>query len=151
MVMDFAAILLLLAIVSGVIYALDVVFWRRERVARGGKEPLMVEYARSFFPIIVIVLGVRSFLFEPFRIPSDSMMPTLLDGDFIFVNKFAYGLRLPVFNTKIVPISNPARGDVIVFSRLLIQRNGAGISTLYIRTNILIRVVRRGNGRRGAP
>ena len=62
----------------------------------------MVEYARSFFPVILIVLLIRSFLFEPFRIPSDSMMPTLLDGDFIFVNKYAYGLRLPVVNSKIV-------------------------------------------------
>ncbi len=115
MVIDFALILVLLAAVSGAIYALDAAFWRRARIARGGSEPLAVEYARAFFPIIVIVLGVRSFLFEPFRIPSDSMMPTLLDGDFIFVNKFAYGLRLPVANTKVVPIGDPQRGDVIVF------------------------------------
>ena len=80
---------------------------RRRGRSRGGapedvREPVVVEYARSFFPVILIVLLIRSFLFEPFRIPSDSMMPTLLDGDFIFVNKFAYGLRLPVLNTKIV-------------------------------------------------
>ena len=74
-----------------------------------------MEYARSFFPVILVVLLIRSFLFEPFRIPSDSMMPTLLDGDFIFVNKFAYGLRLPVLNSKIVSIGEPKRGDVIVF------------------------------------
>ena len=67
-------------------------------------EPILVEYARSFFPIILLVLVIRSFLYEPFRIPSDSMMPTLLDGDFIFVNKFKYGLRLPVVNTEIVPL-----------------------------------------------
>ena len=79
------------------------------------REPVVVEYARSFFPVILIVLLIRSFLFEPFRIPSDSMMPTLLDGDFIFVNKYAYGLRLPVVNTKIVAIGEPQRGDVIVF------------------------------------
>ena len=75
----------------------------------------MVDYARSFFPVILIVLVLRSFLFEPFRIPSDSMMPTLIDGDFIFVNKWRYGLRLPVLNTKIVEIGEPQRGDVIVF------------------------------------
>ena len=76
---------------------------------------MIVEYARSFFPIILIVLLIRSFLFEPFRIPSDSMMPTLLDGDFIFVNKFTYGLRLPVLNTEIVDLGEPQRGDVVVF------------------------------------
>ena len=78
-------------------------------------EPVIVEYARSFFPVLLIVLVVRSFLFEPFRIPSSSMVPTLLVGDFIFVNKFTYGLRLPVTNTKIVEIGEPERGDVIVF------------------------------------
>ena len=78
-------------------------------------EPVVVEYARSFFPIILLVLLVRSFLYEPFRIPSDSMMPTLLDGDFIFVNKYAYGLRLPVLNSKLVPVGQPDRGDVVVF------------------------------------
>jgi signal peptidase I len=76
---------------------------------------VLVEYARSFFPIILIVLLIRSFLFEPFRIPSDSMMPTLLDGDFIFVNKFTYGLRLPVLNTEVVSLGQPERGDVVVF------------------------------------
>ncbi len=79
------------------------------------REPIVVEYAKSFFPILLIVLVIRSFLFEPFRIPSASMTPTLLTGDFIFVNKFAYGLRLPVINTKIVEIGEPQRGDVVVF------------------------------------
>jgi signal peptidase I len=77
--------------------------------------PVPVDGARSFFPVAVIVLVVRAFVFEPFRIPSDSMMPTLLDGDFIIVNKFAYGLRLPVLDSKIVPIGEPKRGDVVVF------------------------------------
>ena len=115
MVIDFALILVVVAALSGTIYALDALLWRRARLASGRPEPLAVEYARAFFPIIIIVLVVRSFLFEPFRIPSDSMMPTLLDGDFIFVNKFAYGLRLPVLNTKVVPTGDPQRGDVIVF------------------------------------
>ena len=83
--------------------------------AGAAPEPIVVEYARSFFPIILLVLVIRSFLFEPFRIPSDSMMPTLLDGDFIFVNKFTYGLRLPVLNTEFVPLGEPQRGDVVVF------------------------------------
>ena len=78
-------------------------------------EPVVVEYARSLFPVILIILLVRSFLGEPYRIPSESMMPNLLIGDFILVNKFAYGLRLPVLDTKIVPIGEPQRGDVIVF------------------------------------
>jgi signal peptidase I len=78
-------------------------------------EPPVVQYARSFFPVILIVLLVRAFVFEPFRIPSPSMMPGLVDGDFIFVSKFSYGLRLPVVNTKIASIGEPHRGDVIVF------------------------------------
>jgi len=79
------------------------------------REPVLVEYARSFFPIILVVLLVRSFVVEPFRIPSGSMMPTLLIGDFILVNKFDYGLRLPVLNNKVLSIGEPHRGDVIVF------------------------------------
>jgi signal peptidase I len=127
MVFDFSFILVVASIVTGVIWALDAWLWKPKRLqliaqleAQGGasdsvREPVVVEYARSFFPVIFIVLLIRSFLFEPFRIPSDSMMPTLLDGDFIFVNKFSYGLRLPVLNTKIVSMGEPKRGDVIVF------------------------------------
>jgi len=97
---------------------------RRRRAAAtraAGKDPALipepgtVDYARSFFPVALVVLVLRSFIFEPFRIPSDSMMPTLLDGDFIIVNKYAYGLRLPVLNRKFVPIGSPQRGDVVVF------------------------------------
>ncbi len=79
------------------------------------REPVAVEYARSFFPVILVILLVRSFLGEPYRIPSESMMPNLLIGDFILVNKYAYGLRLPVLDTKIVKVGEPRRGDVIVF------------------------------------
>lgn len=79
------------------------------------KEPWYVEYSKSFFPVLVIVLLLRSFVAEPFRIPSGSMMPTLLVGDFILVNKFAYGIRLPVLNSKIIDIGEPQRGDVAVF------------------------------------
>src|ERR1044071_9433484 len=124
MIFDFSFILTVATLITGAIWALDAWLWRPQRVqvatASGAtreqiREPIVVEYARSFFPVILIVLLIRSFLFEPFRIPSDSMMPTLLDGDFIFVNKFSYGLRLPVLNSKIVKIGAPQRGDVIVF------------------------------------
>lgn len=124
MIFDFSFILTVATLVTGAIWGLDAWLWKPKRVqaaASAGtapesvREPLLVEYSRSFFPVILIVLLIRSFLFEPFRIPSDSMMPTLLDGDFIFVNKFAYGLRLPVLNSKIVDIGEPKRGDVIVF------------------------------------
>jgi signal peptidase I len=79
------------------------------------RDPVVVEYSRSLFPILLIVLLFRSFLFEPFKIPSGSMIPTLLIGDFIVVNKFAYGLRLPVLNTKFLALGEPERGDVVVF------------------------------------
>src|SRR5690606_18790778 len=106
--------------VTGLIWAFDALLFARRRNEASGRgaratEPLIVEYAKSFFPILLLVLLIRSFLFEPFRIPSGSMMPTLLEGDFIFVNKFAYGLRLPVLNTEIVPLGSPERGDVVVF------------------------------------
>lgn len=79
------------------------------------KEPLPVEYGKSFFPVLAIVLILRSFLVEPFQIPSGSMKPTLEVGDFILVNKFAYGIRLPVIDTKIIDVNDPQRGDVMVF------------------------------------
>ena len=79
------------------------------------REPMPVEYAKSFFPILFAVLILRSFLFEPFQIPTGSMIPTLNVGDFIVVNKFAYGLRLPVTGTKFLEVSDPQRGDVMVF------------------------------------
>jgi signal peptidase I len=110
--------------VTGLIWLIDVLVFRplRAKAAHtAGKnladipEPGTVDYARSFFPVALAVLVLRAFVFEPFRIPSDSMMPTLVDGDFIVVNKFAYGLRLPVINRKFVGIGEPQRGDVVVF------------------------------------
>ena len=121
---DFSLMLVIVGALSGVIWGLDRLFFssrRRRTAAAAGtpaervREPIAVEYARSFFPVILLVLVIRSFLFEPFRIPSDSMMPTLFDGDFIFVSKYSYGLRLPVSNTLVVPTGTPQRGDVIVF------------------------------------
>jgi signal peptidase I len=122
---DFAAVLVGLAAFTGIVWAIDALFFAKARAARAQvgssvgtevvREPLLVEYSRSFFPVILIVLIVRSFLAEPFRIPSSSMMPNLQDGDFILVNKFTYGLRLPVLDTKIVEFGLPERGDVVVF------------------------------------
>jgi len=111
---DFALILVVATALAGLIWGADALIFRRRRPV-GAPEPGIVEYAHSFFPVLLVVLLVRSFLYEPFRIPSSSMMPTLVTGDFIFVNKFTYGLRLPVVNTKIVEIGEPHRGDVIVF------------------------------------
>lgn len=112
--MNFALILFLLLVVTGALYAVDVVKFRKLRT-KDAKEPLWVEWGASFFPVILIVFVLRSFLFEPFKIPSGSMIPTLLVGDFILVNKFTYGIRLPVINKKIIDINSPQRGDVMVF------------------------------------
>src|SRR5215470_13942750 len=122
--LDFSAVLLGITVLTGAVWAVDHLLLRRWRAAAAraaGKDPAQipepgtVDYARSFFPVALVVLVLRSFVFEPFRIPSDSMMPTLLDGDFIIVNKYAYGLRLPVLNTKFMSIGEPERGDVVVF------------------------------------
>ncbi|HFD79322.1 MAG TPA: signal peptidase I [Gammaproteobacteria bacterium] len=131
--LDFPTILVAATLITGLIWAADALLWapRRRRAAEalgagGGsadaaavekalKEPTLVEYAKSFFPVILVVLLLRSFLVEPFRIPSGSMMPTLLVGDFILVNKYDYGIRLPVLNTKVLDIGEPQRGDVVVF------------------------------------
>lgn len=133
MSLDFPLLLVLLTLFTGVVWLLDIAFLRARRLqalatmdavsggaseemrAAATKEPWLVEMSRTFFPIILLVLVVRSFIVEPFRIPSGSMMPTLLVGDFILVNKFAYGLRLPVLNSKIIETGEPKRGEVFVF------------------------------------
>src|SRR5262245_18612870 len=118
MVFDFSFVLVALAALTGAVWGLDRWLFAGRRRARGvEKDPVLVDYSRSFFPVILIVLLLRSFLYEPFRIPSDSMMPTLVHGDFIFVNKWRYGLRLPVVNARVVEIGQPQRGDVIVFRK----------------------------------
>ncbi len=86
-----------------------------QAVAGLSKEPWLIEYAKSFFPILLIVLIFRSFLLEPFQIPTGSMIPTLEVGDFILVNKYAYGIRLPVIGTRIMEVNDPERGEVMVF------------------------------------
>ena len=140
---DLPLILTIIVGFSGIIWLLDSVFLSRpraERLAalqkqfpkwsdrestdaklfidaatRDASEPVIVEYAKSFFPVLAFVLVLRSFLYEPFQIPSSSMVPTLQVGDYILVNKFNYGLRLPVTRTKIWDVSSPERGDVMVF------------------------------------
>ncbi len=130
---DFPTLLVAATLFTGLAWLFDKLFWgprRRksadklikdglpgdsEQVTATLKEPTWIEYCKSFFPVILAVLLLRSFLVEPFRIPSGSMMPTLLVGDFILVNKYAYGIRLPVLDTKVIDIGAPQRGDVVVF------------------------------------
>ncbi len=132
--MDFSLLLVVAVAVTGLIWLLDLVWWRparRRRLAtaeagtteglderareKALKEPWPVDYSRSFFPVLLVVLLLRSFVVEPFQIPSGSMRPTLEVGDFILVNKFTYGLRLPVIHTRLVELNEPERGDVMVF------------------------------------
>ncbi|MDR2839436.1 MAG: signal peptidase I, partial [Azonexus sp.] len=111
--MNFALILFVLLVITGVLYAINLRL-KKLRPA-GAKEPLWVEWGADLFWVILIVFVLRSFIVEPFKIPSGSMTPTLLDGDFILVNKFIYGIRLPVIDKKIISVSEPQRGDVMVF------------------------------------
>lgn len=118
MSINLALILVVLSAVSGVVVALDTFVWKTLEKNTNEKPTVrdtIVEYSRSFFPVLLLVLVIRSFVFEPFRIPSGSMKPTLTEGDFIFVKKFTYGLRLPVTETKIIETGAPKRGDVAVF------------------------------------
>ena len=112
--MNFALILFLLLVATGAVWLLDR-YWLRLRRPAGRPEPWWVEYPKSFFPVILVVFLLRSFLVEPFKIPSGSMLPTLLVGDFILVNKFTYGIRLPIVNVKIFDLNMPRRGEVMVF------------------------------------
>lgn len=112
--MNFALFMLAALLLTGAVWLLDIVWLRKSRNA-SAKEPMLVEYAKSFFPVILAVFMIRSFLVEPFKIPSGSMMPTLLVGDFILVNKFTYGLRVPVVNNTFFELNHPQRGEVMVF------------------------------------
>ena len=112
--MNFALILFMLVVATGIVWAFDH-FWARKKRPADAKDPWWVEYGGSFFPVILAVFLLRSFLVEPFKIPSGSMIPTLLVGDFILVNKYTYGVRLPVINKKIIEMNSPQRGDVMVF------------------------------------
>ncbi len=120
--LDFSLLLVILTAFAGLVWLADSLFFRRRRMDRAvhkkgqpSRDPVIIEYCRTLFPVLLMVLLFRSFLFEPFKIPSGSMIPTLLVGDFIVVNKYAYGLKLPVLNKKVVALGEPKRGDVIVF------------------------------------
>jgi len=133
--MRFNEILLIVTILTGLIWLVDSLFFRPRRImlvlpgkrAKDTMEPWWVEYSRAFFPILLIVLILRAFILEPFRIPSGSMRPTLLEGDFILVNKFDYGLRLPFTNTVVIPTGLPKRGDVVVFRH---AKNGESLDMI---------------------
>lgn len=112
--MYFALFMVVILLITGLVWLLDIVILRKNRAADQA-EPWYVEYAKSFFPVILLVFMLRSFLVEPFKIPSGSMMPTLLAGDYILVNKFTYGLRVPILNNVMVEMNKPKRGDVMVF------------------------------------
>jgi signal peptidase I len=130
MIFDFSFYLFVAVIFTGIIWLIDKWYLKPRRelivhestevhqgveISRKGKEPVIVEYSKSFFPVLLVVFLLRGFVVEPFRIPSGSMLPSLYIGDFILVNKFAYGIKLPVLNKKIIDIDEPERGDVVVF------------------------------------
>ena len=111
---NFPLVLSLAVLLSGLVWLADTLLWKPKR-APSEPMPVTVEYARSFFPVLFVVFFLRSFLVEPYQIPSGSMIPTLEVGDFILVNKYAYGVRLPVIGTKVLDVGEPARGEVMVF------------------------------------
>ncbi|MEY4864520.1 MAG: signal peptidase [Pseudomonadota bacterium] len=114
--MNFALILFVLFVLTGITWLLDKALLAPARRKAGVEQrPIWLEYSAGLFPVIALVFVLRSFFFEPFKIPSGSMVPTLLIGDLILVNKFSYGVRLPVVHTKVLDLGQPKRGDVMVF------------------------------------
>lgn len=125
---DFPFLLTAVVIVSGFIALLDKLFLAKRRKENDLIKPWYIEYANSFFPILLVVLLIRSFIVQPYRVPSGSLEPTVAPGDFIAVNQFVYGLRLPVLNTKVYAIGEPKLGDIALFhwpvdtSTILVKR-----------------------------
>jgi signal peptidase I len=112
---DFNLILVPLTLGLGLVWLLDKLALKQRKTRGQGRESFLVRWAYDFFPVLAVVLVVRSFLIEPFNIPSSSMVPTLYTGDFIAVNKYAYGVRLPLSYNKVLDTGSPERGDVAVF------------------------------------
>ncbi|MDE1712132.1 signal peptidase I, partial (plasmid) [Chromobacterium amazonense] len=113
--MSFTAVMLVFVLITGAVWALDKWLLAKKRAASGAEAGHFVDYSRGFFPVILVVFVLRSFLVEPFQIPSSSMRPGLVVGDFILVNKFAYGIRVPVLNNVLIPVGQVQHGDVVVF------------------------------------
>lgn len=111
---DFPFILTALVLISGIISLLDIIFWAKKR-SKSTKPMFLIEYSRSFFPVLLLVWVIRSFIIQPYRVPTGSLEPTVLPGDLIVVNQFAYGLRVPVINFKIWNIGEPKTGDIALF------------------------------------
>jgi signal peptidase I len=128
---DFPLILMVLTVATGLVALADKLLFLPKRLVKineldgqgadkpalesAAKESVWIEQSKSFFPVLVVVFVLRSFIAEPFQIPSGSMESTLVKGDFILVSKFHYGLRMPVFRNLLVAINEPERGDVMVF------------------------------------
>ncbi len=130
MILDFSFYLFVAVVFTGIVWLVEIWLLKPRRskvihnstqihqgveISRKGNEPIIVEYSKSFFPVLLIVFLLRGFIVEPFRIPSGSMLPSLYIGDFILVNKFAYGVKVPIINFKLVELDSPERGDVVVF------------------------------------
>ncbi len=116
--LNFLTILTIFTVLTGIIVLINKLFLHKKRIAAKGedcKDPIVIEYSKSFFPVLLIVLVLRSFFYEGYRIPSGSLEPTLLVGDIILVNKYTYGFRLPVGNGLIMSMNKPSVGDIVVF------------------------------------
>jgi signal peptidase I len=112
---DIPFVLTSLTLIAGVITLFDIFVFSKKKGHKNKIVASVIEYGRSFFPVFLLVLLIRSFLIQPFRVPSGSLAPTILPGDLLVVNQYIYGLRLPVLNIKILNIGEPKRGDIALF------------------------------------
>lgn len=125
---DFPFILTALVVITGLVAILDIIFFAKRRQNQTKETPYIIEFSRSFFPALLLVWLIRSFIIQPYRVPTGSLEPTVLPGDFIAVKQFSYGLRVPVINTKVAPIGAPKTGDIALFhwpvdtSKLFVKR-----------------------------
>lgn len=111
----FAFYLTILVFLTGIIALLDIVFWRKKRRVSGKKESWIIDYSRALFPVLLIVWVIRSFIVQPYRVPTGSLEPTIMPGDFIGVSQYAYGIKFPIGNFTLIPTGEPKRGDIVLF------------------------------------